>query len=199
MTGRVLFLQLPEAQSIGLQWRRPQPETSARWRCVLLINNLTAHYNSQFCVSFNFCFDQESARCMSISGNNIWHMFLVHNLNFLMKEKILIIICGSLQFFLHRAWLSVTLAIRYFALPIACPVATLDDLAYKCFSQPAEWPPSWQEAMTSLLGCSTCSTWQTDWQHILHHKAIEQVHDLQALWVFVLKIICQGQGRHKIS
>ena len=55
-----LFLQLSEAQSTGL-WRRPAPpEMAARWRCVLLIDNLTAHYNSQFCVSFHFCFKQET-------------------------------------------------------------------------------------------------------------------------------------------
>ena len=51
MIRRRLFLQLSEAQSTGL-WRRPPPlETAPRWRCVLLINNLTAHYISQFCVT----------------------------------------------------------------------------------------------------------------------------------------------------
>ena len=59
-----VFLQLSEAQSTGLlRWRR-RPETAARWRCVLLIDNLTEDYNSQFCVSFHFCFDQESPRCL---------------------------------------------------------------------------------------------------------------------------------------
>ena len=48
----------------GLRRRWPSAETDARWRCVLLIINLTAHYDSQFCVSFNFCFDQESLRCL---------------------------------------------------------------------------------------------------------------------------------------
>ena len=32
---------------------------AARWRYRLPINNLTAHYNSQFCVSFHFGFAQE--------------------------------------------------------------------------------------------------------------------------------------------
>ena len=31
----------------------------ARWRCGLLIENMTAHYNNLFCVSFYCCFDQE--------------------------------------------------------------------------------------------------------------------------------------------
>ena len=43
-------------QSSGLRQRRPLAETAARWRCELLIKNLTAHYDSQFCVSFNFDF-----------------------------------------------------------------------------------------------------------------------------------------------
>ena len=44
MIRRRLFLKLSEAQSICM--RRPPPEKAARWRCVLLINNLTAHYDS---------------------------------------------------------------------------------------------------------------------------------------------------------
>ena len=54
---RRLLLQVSEAQSTGLRLGRPPPETAASWRCGPLINNLTAHLNSQFCVSFHFCFD----------------------------------------------------------------------------------------------------------------------------------------------
>ena len=35
---------------------------AARLRCGVPIQNLRAHYNSQFCVSFHFCFHQESPR-----------------------------------------------------------------------------------------------------------------------------------------
>ena len=66
MIRRRLFLHLSEAQSTGMQRRRPPPETAARWRCVIFINNLTAHYKSQFCSSFHFCFDQ-----MTISGSKL--------------------------------------------------------------------------------------------------------------------------------
>ena len=48
------------AQSTGLGWRLPPPEIAARWRCVPLIKNMTAHYNSQFCVSFHYCIDWEA-------------------------------------------------------------------------------------------------------------------------------------------
>ena len=44
------------AQSTGLGWRRPLAAIAARWRCVPLIKNMTAHYNSQFCVSLHYCF-----------------------------------------------------------------------------------------------------------------------------------------------
>ena len=53
MIRRRLFLQLTEAQSTGLERQRPPPEIAARWRCKPL-QNLTAHYKSQFCVSFFF-------------------------------------------------------------------------------------------------------------------------------------------------
>ena len=39
------------------------PEIAARWRYRLLSNNLT-HYNSQFCVRFQFGFDQEAQKCL---------------------------------------------------------------------------------------------------------------------------------------
>ena len=50
------------AQSTGLGWRRPPPEIAARWRCVPLIKKMTAHYNSQFCVSFHYCFHWEAQK-----------------------------------------------------------------------------------------------------------------------------------------
>ena len=53
MIRRRLFLHLSEAQSTGLRQRLPA-ELAARWHCGLLIKNLTAYYNIQFCVSFNF-------------------------------------------------------------------------------------------------------------------------------------------------
>ena len=42
--------------------RRSLAEIAARWRCRLHIKNLTPHYNSEFCVSFHFCVDQEDGR-----------------------------------------------------------------------------------------------------------------------------------------
>ena len=39
--------------STGVPRRRSPPEIAARWRYRLPSNNLTAHYNSQFCVSFH--------------------------------------------------------------------------------------------------------------------------------------------------
>ena len=48
------FLILPT----GLPRRPLPPKIAARWRYRLLINNLTAHYNSQFFVSFHLCFNQ---------------------------------------------------------------------------------------------------------------------------------------------
>ena len=48
------------AQSTGLGGRRPPPEIAARWRCVPQIKKMTAHYNSQFCVSFHYCFHWEA-------------------------------------------------------------------------------------------------------------------------------------------
>ena len=39
---------------------RAPPKIATRWRYRLPINNLTAHYNSQFCVSFHFGFAQEA-------------------------------------------------------------------------------------------------------------------------------------------
>ena len=44
----------PADPSTGLLRPPPPPETATRWHCVLLINNLTADYYSQFCAKFNF-------------------------------------------------------------------------------------------------------------------------------------------------
>ena len=41
--------------STGLTRRRSPLKIAARWRYRLPIENLTAHYNSQFCVIFLFC------------------------------------------------------------------------------------------------------------------------------------------------
>ena len=57
---RRLFLPLSETQSTGLLRRQPPLEIAARWRCVSVIKNMTAHYNSQFCVSFHYCFHWEA-------------------------------------------------------------------------------------------------------------------------------------------
>ena len=59
-----LLLELSEDQLTEQRRRRPPPETAARWRCVPLSNNLTAHFNSQFGVSFHFCFHWEALRCL---------------------------------------------------------------------------------------------------------------------------------------
>ena len=50
--------------STGLPRRRSPPKIAARWRYRLPINNLTAHYIIQFCVSFNFCFAEEVWKCL---------------------------------------------------------------------------------------------------------------------------------------
>ena len=44
-------MQLFEAQSTGFWRQRPPAKTGARWRCGVLIKNMTAHYNIPFCVS----------------------------------------------------------------------------------------------------------------------------------------------------
>ena len=74
MIRRTLFLQLSEAQFTGLRQRRTPPEMAARWRCVLLIKYLTAHYDSQLCVSFFV--DQESSRCLSGTITSSLHYHL---------------------------------------------------------------------------------------------------------------------------
>ena len=50
--------------STGVPRRRLPPEIAARWRYRLPSNNLKAHYNSHFFVSFNFGFDQEAQKCL---------------------------------------------------------------------------------------------------------------------------------------
>ena len=57
-----LLMQISETQSTGQRRRRPSLETAARLRCEPLINNLTAHYNSQLCVRFHFRFHWEALR-----------------------------------------------------------------------------------------------------------------------------------------
>ena len=44
-------MQLFEAQSTGFWRQRPPAKMGARWRCGVLIKNMTAHYNILFCVS----------------------------------------------------------------------------------------------------------------------------------------------------
>ena len=48
----------------GLPRRRSPAEIAARWRYRLPITNMTAHYDGQFCESFNFCFYQEAQKCL---------------------------------------------------------------------------------------------------------------------------------------
>ena len=43
------------------RWRFPA-EIAARWRYRATIKNMTAHYDSQFCVSFHCCFLQEAQK-----------------------------------------------------------------------------------------------------------------------------------------
>ena len=51
-----LFLQMSEAESTGLRRQRRTPEMAARWHCGIPVQNLTPHYNCQFCVTFIFFF-----------------------------------------------------------------------------------------------------------------------------------------------
>ena len=51
----VATFALADAQSTGLVQRPPLPYNTARWRCRPLNKNMTAHYNSQFFVSFYNC------------------------------------------------------------------------------------------------------------------------------------------------
>ena len=44
--------------------RRSLPKIAARWRYRLPSKNLTAHYNSQLCVSFHLGFAQEFQKCL---------------------------------------------------------------------------------------------------------------------------------------
>ena len=53
---RRLFLHLFETQLTGLRRQQPPPEIAARLRCVPLIEKMTAHYDSQFGVSFSYWF-----------------------------------------------------------------------------------------------------------------------------------------------
>jgi len=51
------FFKIPDL----VHWRTAAP-IAARWRYRLASNNLAAHYDSQFCVSFRFGFDQEAQK-----------------------------------------------------------------------------------------------------------------------------------------
>ena len=55
--GKLEAIKMADAQSTG---HGPLLEITARWRCRPLIKNMTAHYNSQFCVSFHHCFHWEA-------------------------------------------------------------------------------------------------------------------------------------------
>ena len=68
------------AQSTGLGWRRSPPKIAARWRCVPLIKKMTAHYDSQFCVSFLLLFPLGSLKT-SVNGSK-----LVLNLSLLFSK-----------------------------------------------------------------------------------------------------------------
>ena len=50
-----LLAKIPE-----LVYRIATALIAARWPYRLPVKNLTVHYNSQFCVSFHFCFAQEA-------------------------------------------------------------------------------------------------------------------------------------------
>ena len=55
--------------------RRSQVEINARWCYIPPIKNMTAHYNSHFCVSFHCCFLQEAQKrlwtCLNGAGKKI--------------------------------------------------------------------------------------------------------------------------------
>ena len=55
--------------STGLPRPRLLSKIVARWRYRLHINNLIAHYNSQFGVRFHFCINQEAGRRISTRVN----------------------------------------------------------------------------------------------------------------------------------
>ena len=65
-----IFLSKFLILSKGLPRRRWPTNSAARWRYRLLMENLTAHYNSRFCVSFHFCFWQEARKrlCTCLNG-----------------------------------------------------------------------------------------------------------------------------------
>ena len=60
-----------------LRRQRFSAEIAARWRYRRPIKNITAHYASQFCVSFHCCFLQEAQkrlwRCLNGAKNNLVH------------------------------------------------------------------------------------------------------------------------------
>ena len=55
---------VPSRQLEEIVSRLPPAEMAARWRCGLITKYLKPHYNSQFCLHFNFCFDQDPLRCL---------------------------------------------------------------------------------------------------------------------------------------
>ena len=57
-----VFLSKFPILSTGLLRQWLSIKITARWRYRLSLKNLTPHYDSKFCVSFNFCIDQESQR-----------------------------------------------------------------------------------------------------------------------------------------
>ena len=49
---------------VPLPRRLSTTKIAVRWRYRLPIYNLKVHYDSQFCVSFHFCFAQEAQKCL---------------------------------------------------------------------------------------------------------------------------------------
>ena len=82
--------------SPDVPWRRSPPEIAARWRYRLPSNNLTAHYNSQFFVSFLFGFDQEAHKCLSTCLNLALTYFSSFQIFMWVSSYTYLVLCPSL-------------------------------------------------------------------------------------------------------
>ena len=60
----ILLIFLKNSLPTGLLLRGLPADIAARWRQRLFIKNVTSQYDSQFCVSFNFCIDLKAHRSL---------------------------------------------------------------------------------------------------------------------------------------